>query len=100
MSKSLHQMGNLAYLTGEYDEARKLYLQSLKIDQELGDKNGMALSLAQMALVEEKIGHVKEALRLIRLAEAAFRELGSPYSQQAQKDREKLEKINETGNQL
>ena len=100
VSKSLHQMGNLAYLTGEYDEARKLYLQSLKIDQELGDKNGMALSLAQMALVEEKIGHVKEALRLIRLAEAAFRELGSPYSQQAQKDREKLEKINETGNQL
>ena len=82
----------LAQATGEYDEARKLYQQSLKISEELGDKNGMALSLAQMALLEEKIGHVKEALRLICLAEASFRELGSPYSKQAQKDRERLEK--------
>jgi len=82
----------LAQATGEYEEARKLYLQSMKIKQELGDKDGIALSQAQLALLEEKQGHVKEALRLIRQAEAAFLELGSPYSQQAQKDRERLEK--------
>ncbi len=92
VSKSLHQLGMLAQATGEYEEARKLYLQSMKIKQELGDKDGIALSQAQLALLEEKQGHVKEALRLIRQAEAAFLELGSPYSQQAQKDRERLEK--------
>jgi tetratricopeptide (TPR) repeat protein len=91
-SKSLHQMGMLAQGAGEHDEARQLYQQSLKIKQEMGDKSGMANSQAQLALLEEQMGNAKEALRLIRLAEAAFRELGSPYWQQAQKDRERLEK--------
>jgi predicted ATPase/Tfp pilus assembly protein PilF len=92
VSSSLHHMGMLAQATGEYGEARKLYQQSLKIMQEVGDKSGIASSQAQMALLEEKMGNVKDALRMIRLAEAAFLELGSPYSQQAQKDRERLEK--------
>ena len=92
MSKSLHQLGRLAQDTGEYDEARKLYLESLKIKEELGDKNGLALSQTQLALLEEKQGHVQEALRLIRLAEATFLKLGSPYWRQAQRDRERLEK--------
>ena len=92
MSSSLHQLGMLAQDTGEYEEARKLYQQSMKIKQELGDKNGMALSQAQLALLEEKMGNVKEALRLIRLAEAAFLELGSPYAKLAREVRERLEK--------
>jgi len=78
ISTSLHNLGSLAQATGEYDEARMFYQKSLKINQELGDKSGMALSQAQLALLEEKMGHAKEALRLIRLAEAAFLELESP----------------------
>jgi predicted ATPase len=91
VSRSLHQQGNLAYLTGDYDEARNLYQQSLEILQELGDKSGIALSQAQLALLEEKTGNVKAALHLIRQAEIAFRGLGSPYAEQAGKDRQRLE---------
>ena len=92
VSSSLHHLGTLAQATGEYDEARKLYQQSLKIKQELGDKSGMASSQAQLALLEEKQGHVKEALRLTRLAEATFLELGSPSAKLAREVRERLEK--------
>ena len=45
-----------------------------------------------MAMLEEQMGNLEDALRLIRLAEASLRELGSPYWQQAQKVRERLEK--------
>ncbi|HPS92234.1 MAG TPA: tetratricopeptide repeat protein [Methanothrix sp.] len=91
VASSLHQMGMLAQATGEYDEARKLYQQSLKIVQELGDKSGIAFTKAQLALLEEQMGNKKEALQLIVQAEAAFLELGSPYAEQAGKDRQRLE---------
>jgi len=91
VSKLLHQLGVLAQATSEYDQARKLYQQSLEIKQDLGDKSGVALSQAQMALLEEQMGNAKAALHLIRQAEAAFLDLGSPYAKQAKKDRQRLE---------
>ena len=91
ISKSLHGLANLDYLKGDLNEARSRYQQSLAISQEIGDKNDIAVSMAQFAVLEEKIGNVKEALQLIRQAEIAFRELGSPYAEQARKDRERLE---------
>ena len=51
----------------------------------------MAISTAQMALLEEAEGNVAQALELIRQAEAAFRQLGSPMAEQARRDRERLE---------
>ena len=84
-------MGNLVHLSGDYDEARKLYQQSLEINQELGDKSGIAIAQAQLALLEEKLGNAKEALYLILQAEAIFLKSGSPMAIKAQKDRERLE---------
>jgi tetratricopeptide (TPR) repeat protein len=88
----IHNLGIIAQRTGEYDEARKFYRRSLKIDQELGDMSGIALSLAQLALLEEKMGNLKEALQLILQAEAAFQDLGSSHAKQARKDRERIER--------
>jgi hypothetical protein len=87
----IHNQGILSNKKGKYDEARKLYQQSMKIKQELGDKSGIALSRAQLALLEEQIGNAKEALQLILQAEAAFLELGSPYSKLAGEVRQRLE---------
>ena len=91
VSSSLHNLGALAQATGEYDEARQLYQQSMKIKQELGDKSGIASSQALLALLEEQMGNVKEALQLILQAEAVFLELGSPYAKLAGKVRQRLE---------
>jgi len=45
-----------------------------------------------MALLQEQLGSVDEALALIRQAEAAFIRLGSPMTAEARRDRERLER--------
>jgi tetratricopeptide (TPR) repeat protein len=92
MAITLHQMGNLAYVTGDLPEARRLYQESLKIKLELGDKRGMAITLAQSALLEEKEDNIKKALDLIKRAEDMFLELESPMAEQARSVRERVEK--------
>lgn len=87
----IHNLGILFQRTGKYDEARQLYQQSLKIKQELGDKSGIALSRAQLALLEVQMGNGKEALQLIVQAEAAFLGLGSPNAKPAGEVRKRLE---------
>ena len=59
---------------------------------ELGDKRGIAITLAQTALLEEQEGHISTALSLIRQAEQLFTELGSPMREQARQVREWLAK--------
>ncbi len=39
---ALHQLGNIAYLQGDYEEARRLYSESLAIKERLGDQGGRA----------------------------------------------------------
>jgi hypothetical protein len=63
-----------------------------KIVKDLGDMAGIALSLAQLALLEEKEGNLPGSLDLINQAEKIFTELGSPYAARARKDRERIER--------
>ena len=67
----------LAQGTGDLAEARHLYDQSLQLKRELGDKQGIAITLAQTALLEEQEGNLAQALSLIRQAEQLFTELDS-----------------------
>jgi tetratricopeptide (TPR) repeat protein len=60
----LHRSGNIHSLLGEYEEARHLYAESLKIDQELGNKSGVAATLHQMGIIEQNTGDMGEARRL------------------------------------
>jgi tetratricopeptide (TPR) repeat protein len=92
VSGTLHQLGMLAQATGDLAEARRLYQGNLKISQDLGDKSGVSKSLHQLSLLEEKEGNNDAALKLIRQAESAFMELGSPIAAQARADRQRLEK--------
>ncbi|MGC8838879.1 MAG: hypothetical protein ACP5UM_10730, partial [Anaerolineae bacterium] len=74
-----------------YAEARRLYGESLKIEEALGDRAGVAITKAQLALLEEREGNLPRALALIREAEATFTALRSPYAAQARQDRERIE---------
>ena len=87
----MHNLGTIFLATGDRSKAKDFYQQSIEIAQELGDKSGRAFSQAQLAMLEEEMGNVKAALHLIRQAEAAFREIGSRYGEQAKKDRQRLE---------
>ena len=49
----VHNLGIHAQKMGNYPEARKLYQQSMKINQELGDKSGVSSSLHQLGMLAQ-----------------------------------------------
>ncbi len=58
---ALHQLGMLAQLQGEYEEARQLYKGSLEIEKQLG---GGADTLHQLGILAQDQGEYEEAKRL------------------------------------
>ncbi len=79
----LHQLGNLAYLQGDYPEARRLYEASLRIKEQLGDRAGMAITLHQLGILAQDQGDYPEARRLYEQAAETFRDLGALREQAA-----------------
>jgi tetratricopeptide (TPR) repeat protein len=57
----LRDRAYLRYLLGQYDEARRLYGESLKINRDLGDKRGEAITLHQMGNLAYVTGDLAEA---------------------------------------
>jgi len=72
----LHRSGNIHHQLGEYEEAKRLYEESLKINQELGDKSGMAATLHQMGNMAYGTGDIGEASRLYEESLKINQELG------------------------
>jgi len=62
----------------------------LRISEELGDRAGVAITTAQLALLEEAEGNLERALELITRAEEMFARLGSPYREQARRVLERI----------
>ncbi|MGI5401146.1 tetratricopeptide repeat protein [Streptomyces sp. CA-135486] len=58
------ELGNLAYLQGDYDEARRLYEHSLEAFQRLGNQSGTATSYHQLGIIAQDQGDYDEARRL------------------------------------
>ena len=48
---SLNNLGNVAWLQGDYRLARELYTESLVLRRRLGDKSGMSIGLNNLGLV-------------------------------------------------
>ena len=53
MAITYHQLGITAQDRGRLDEADDWYRKSLAINEELGDRPGMALTYAQLGLLAE-----------------------------------------------
>jgi len=72
----LHRSGNIHHQLGEYEEAKRLYEESLKINQELGDKSGMAATLHQRGMIAQDTGDIGEAKGLYEESLKINQELG------------------------
>ncbi|VVB91887.1 Photosystem I assembly protein Ycf3 [uncultured archaeon] len=83
---------------GRYDEAVKMYQESMKIKEELGDRSGIAGTLGQTGRIYYMQKNYKEALRNFLLAFIIFNELKSPYKDLAAQDIMKLKE--EIGEEL
>ena len=63
-ARALHQLGTIAYLQGDYAEARRLYRQSLETFERLGDQSSKATTLHQLGMIAQAQGDYAEARRL------------------------------------
>jgi len=70
------RLGVLAQARGDYGEAERFYRQSLAIDEELGNRAGIANIYHQLGLLAHDRGDHGEAERLYRQALAIAEELG------------------------
>ena len=57
----LHQLGNLAYRRGAYDQALDWSRRTLRVDKALGNKVGVATEYRQLGLVAQQRGAYDEA---------------------------------------
>jgi tetratricopeptide (TPR) repeat protein len=62
MAGTYHQLGNIAYIRGDHEQALDGYRRALAIFEELGDRGGMASSYHQLGMVAEERGDYEQAL--------------------------------------
>ena len=73
----LHNLGLIEQDQGNYEEAEKLYKQSQKINEELGNKSGIAKNLHQLGMIQEDQGNYEEAEKLYKQSQKINEELGN-----------------------
>jgi len=86
----LHAIGMIHQDQGNYEEAVKKYNQFLKIEEELGDKSGIARTLGQLGRIHEEKEEYELAFRAYSTAFEIFDKLRSPYRELALKDIDRL----------
>lgn len=75
-SRTLFAAGVLAFGQGDYDAANSLLRESLEIARQVGDKQGVAVSLNALALIAREGGDMPAARSLSEESLAQWRELG------------------------
>ncbi|MDK2464857.1 MAG: tetratricopeptide repeat protein [Candidatus Korarchaeota archaeon] len=83
---TLHQLAMIAQDRGDYDEAERLYRQSLKRKGDLGDRRGAATTKAALAILMEGRGNLSEAAALMTEALETFKSMGDPRASRAASD--------------
>jgi tetratricopeptide (TPR) repeat protein len=76
---ALHQIGNIYYLKGEYEEALDKYTKSLEIEEGIGDKSGIDSTLGQIGRIKHRQEKYHEAIAALATAASIFKELELPY---------------------
>ena len=71
-----HHLAMVEQAQGHYAEALSLYQQSLAIEEELGNRAGIAQTLHQLAMLQQDQGHYAEALSLYQQSLEIAEELG------------------------
>lgn len=82
--------GNVAYMQGDYPTARSLHLESLQIKRELGDKGGVAISLAglgEVAVEAVESEQPQRGARLLGASDALYEALGAVMDSDDSDDR-------------
>lgn len=79
----LHQLGNVAYQRGDYDQALEWYRKSLAINEELGNRAGMATSYHQLGILLTEQGMAEQGVPFTLQSLYIFLELKLPQARTA-----------------
>lgn len=79
IAEALNNLGNLAFVQGDYERARALYTESLALRQKLGYTWGIAVSLHNLGWSALEQGDSIRAAQLFSESLTVFRELGDKY---------------------
>jgi len=74
---SLHNIGNVYHVKGDYDKALDYYERSLSIKEELGNKRGIVKILINIGIVYWKKGDYEKALDYLERSLAIQEEVGN-----------------------
>ncbi|MGW3411713.1 TIR domain-containing protein, partial [Streptomyces sp. NPDC000888] len=72
----IHQLGVIAQLRGDYEQAEERYRASLTIREELGDRSGIASSYHQLGIIAQLRGDYEQAEERYRASLTILEELG------------------------
>ena len=72
----LYYAGTVAWMTGDYQEARACYLQELLVAEQVGDEWDIGLANGNLGLLAQIIGEYEEAQQRWQTAVAIMRRLG------------------------
>jgi len=77
--------------TASANKAIELYKESIKIEKELGDRRGVAYTLAQLGLLYKEIGEKEKAIKCMEEALKMFEQMG--LKRDAEKARKQLKHL-------
>ena len=73
---ALRHLGIIHYAQGRYEEAEKMYQDSLKITEELGNKSGIASALHELGMIHQRQSGYEEAMKMYQDSLKITEELG------------------------
>jgi len=76
IARQLDALGEIEQYYGNYENAVALHKESLILQQEIGDKEGVAASLAHLGVIARERGRYDEAEKLLQQSLQLNRELG------------------------
>jgi tetratricopeptide (TPR) repeat protein len=76
---TLNDLGNTLNAQGQYDEARRLYLQSLEFHEIRSNRRGMAVAINNLGYVAFRRGDYEEAKSRLERALTLFRDIGDAW---------------------
>ena len=79
MANNYTSLGTVYRLRGDLDGAEAMYNKSLKIDEDLGRKEGMASNYTNLGNVYQTHGDLDRAKEAWQTARALFEQIGMPH---------------------
>ena len=79
ISRTIFLLGDISWKTGEYDQAKKYFYETMEIHKTIGDKRGIASSFSRLGNISFELGDYEKAKKFSEESIRIHREIGNNY---------------------